>query len=240
MFGIWPRRRTNLIDHWYVLLPDFQASTTEFYRSVEEELVKKLVPDMELSKVEFPEGNVLSARRIYLRMRRERLVFDVCSAPFGTAWFFSCRFAEIPLLLRVWELVAILGTGFGVFWIYAGVFGFLWGSIVFGISAISILYLLSSIVPMGLYSLDAKLIKVPVLGALYEIFVRRNTFYREDTRLMYCDLVNRIVRQKVADFAGVEDVSKVEFKSDPFPGYTGHRRLLWEQLMSLWPGLPKN
>ena len=33
----------------------------------------------------------------------------VCSAPFGTAWFFSCRIAAVPFVLRIWELLVIIG-----------------------------------------------------------------------------------------------------------------------------------
>ena len=45
-------------------------------------------PIWKFREIEFAEGGILSGKRQYLRLRRERLVFDICSAPFGTSWFF--------------------------------------------------------------------------------------------------------------------------------------------------------
>jgi hypothetical protein len=80
----------------------------EFYAAVERELKDREVPGLEIFYVDFAEGGLLSAKREYLRMTRERLVFDICAAPFGTAYFFSCRFAEIPAVIQLWQLLVVL------------------------------------------------------------------------------------------------------------------------------------
>jgi hypothetical protein len=240
MFGIWKSRKVDVIDHWYALLPDFQSSTSEFYQSIEDELRKRKIPDLEISRVEFYEGGPLSARRQYLRMRRERLVFDVCSASFGDSWFFSCRYAEIPFTLRIWEILIMLALLTYIHGVYVVVFGLVWGSTVFGVSVIAALFLLNGVQAMGFYSLDARLLKIPVLGAFYEVFLRRNTYYREDTRLMYCDLVDNIVRAKVKEIAGVQDVSKVVFKKNDRPPQTGFFGLLREAAQDTWRVLTKS
>ena len=114
----------------------------------------------------------------------------------------------------------------GIFLLYVAVFGMVWGIAVASLSVISVLYLLNNIVAMGLYDLDAVLMKIPVIGGFYEALLRPNTYYREDTRLMYCDLVNRIVRSKVEEFAGEQDVTNVDFLSDPVPLGTGLSQLV--------------
>lgn len=60
------------------------------------ELTAQQVPGLKIKKVEFSEGGLFSAKRQYLRMTRDDLVFDVCAAPFGVNYFFSCRFASVP------------------------------------------------------------------------------------------------------------------------------------------------
>ncbi|HTQ95417.1 MAG TPA: hypothetical protein VMH89_01350, partial [Candidatus Acidoferrum sp.] len=80
------------------------------YRSVEDELKARKVPGLRISRVEYHEGGLLSDKRTYLRLARERFAFDVCAAPFGRAYFFSLRFVEVPRLLlpRILALIAIV------------------------------------------------------------------------------------------------------------------------------------
>ena len=217
MFGLGLDSKAIVLKHWYVLMPEYQASTGEFYEAVEKSLTDQEVPGLETSRILFPEGGFLSAHREYLRMRRERLVFDVCSTAFGTSWFFSCRYAFIPLRLRLWEILAIPAILFLLWLLHFAVFGLFWGSIVCGVSVVGFLYLLNILLMMGLFDLDAMVMKVPVLGPFYEIFIRRDTYYREDTRLMYCDLVDQIVKSKVVEFSGAKDLSEVPIKEDPSP-----------------------
>src|SRR6267142_224183 len=116
-------KKADVLDHWYSLVPGFTAATEDFYEAVEKELKERQIPSLQMRRVEFSEGGLISGRREYLRMTRERLVFDICAAPFGTAYFFSCRFAEIPSVIKLWQL-AVLATALlvvvGVVWKFAG------------------------------------------------------------------------------------------------------------------------
>ena len=58
-------------------------------------------------------------------MTRELLVFDVCAAPFGTAYFYSCRFAELPSQIKLWQLAVLLIGLVGSFALFAWVASFL-------------------------------------------------------------------------------------------------------------------
>src|SRR5665213_2401469 len=113
MFNFFKSRRADVMEHWYALIPGFTTSTKDFYAAVEKELKDREVPGVEIFYVDFAEGGLLSAKREYLRMTRERLVFDICAAPFGKAYFFSCRFAEIPAVIHLWQLLVLLAA-FGI------------------------------------------------------------------------------------------------------------------------------
>src|SRR5882724_1705190 len=99
MFGF-KSKQADVLEHWYIPVPNFTTSPQEFYTAIERELKEQQVPGLEICRVEFSEGSILSEKRTYLRMVRERLVFDVCASPFGTNYFYSCRFAEIPAVVK--------------------------------------------------------------------------------------------------------------------------------------------
>ena len=218
MFGFFKSRKADVLSHWYALIPGFSASTKEFYEAVEKELKDRKVPGLEISRIEFSEGGLLSDKREYLRMTRERLVFDICAAPFGTAYFFSCRFAEIPAVVKLWQLLvlfAVFGTclllSFAVMLkIFGGgtiiIFPLFWITLL-----IAIIYVLRNAVAMGLKDLDATLIKLPIIGAIYEAWFRKETYYREDTRLMYLDTVNAVVKAKVEETTGEKGIKLIQF-----------------------------
>src|ERR1051325_2972869 len=162
MFGFFKSKKADVLSHWYSLIPRFNASTHEFYQAIEAELKERKVPGLEISRVEFSEGGLLSDKREYLRMTRERLVFDICAAPFGTAYFFSCRFAEIPAVIKFWQLLVLfigwcicLSISLNVcIKIFGGSTIFVWP--LGWIAAITLLiYTLPNAVSMGLRDLDA-------------------------------------------------------------------------------------
>ncbi len=211
MFGIWHRKRLKEGSHWQVMVPDFETSTDAFYQLLRASIEKRRLPDVEVSEKEFSEGGILSARRRYLRLRRDRLVFDVCSAPFGTSWFFSCRAGEIPMRLRWWESASIVAAGLGVLAAHVAVLGPAWGCGIFVLNLASFLFLLNNLVATELYGLDAALTRVPVLGAFYETYFRGDSYHRDDTRRMCYASVDRLVRDAVEATTGVRPENSAEF-----------------------------
>lgn len=210
MFGQ-PPRKAEVIRHWYALVPGFTTPALEFYADIEKSLHERQVPGLEISRVEFAEGGLLSDKRQYLRMTRERLVFDVCAAPFGTSFFFSCRFAEIPAAIQFWQILLLVVTfyiGLALVWNFVGIWK---GTVLLLIFCALAVFLLRNAVAMGLRDLDASLVKSAWLGPIYERFFRKETYYREDTRLMYCDLVDQVVKDRVEEVTGAEGVNLVRF-----------------------------
>ncbi len=217
MFGFF-KKSADVIDHWYVLVPGFNSSTKEFYEAVEKELKERQVPGLDIAYIDFAEGGVLSQKREYLRMTRERLVFDICAAPFGKAYFFSCRFAVIPAVIQIWQLLVVLAAFcicvfvslvvsikvFGVLTPFVWPFGWI-------VLIALVIYTLRNALAMGLKDLDATLIKSSIVGPIYENWFRKETYYRHDTRLMYCYTVNAVVKAKVEETTGAKGIKLVRY-----------------------------
>lgn len=200
MIGFFKRKKADVLSHGYAAVPDFSISTKEFYAAVEKELQARKVPGLELTRIDYAEGGLLSAKREYLRMIRETLVFDICAAPFGTAFFFSWRFSEIPIPIRLWQiliLLLLLAFIFGALWTQFGIF---YGTSIFFATLLLFATIARNSVALGLADLDATLIKTPVIGPIYMRFLRKETYYREDTRLMYIETVSSVVRQIIDEF----------------------------------------
>jgi hypothetical protein len=205
MFGF-NSKKAEVLSHWYTPVPNFSLSTREFYAAIEREVSEQRVPGLQMSRQEFSEGGPLSAQREYLRMIRERLVFDICAAPFGTNYFFSCRFAEMPAVVSIWQLM-VLALGaliacYVSFVIAAKLFG-VYAAVFWPIGCITalllVIYTLRNAVAMGLKDLDAALIRTPVIGSVYEAWFRRDSYYRQDTRLMYLTVVEGVVKKLVEE-----------------------------------------
>jgi hypothetical protein len=213
-FGLWRRKKPELLeDPKGLILEDFSTSAEAFYAAIEAELVARQVPDLTITRELFAEGGILSSKREYLRMRRERLVFDICAAPFGTSYFFSTRFAEIPVVLYVWQLLLVLILLAGIGALYWLLMGPAWGVILFVLNVVAWFVLLRNLDTLRLFRLDDFLMQVPVFGIVYEVFFRRETYYRIDTRTMYVELVKKIVARQVDACTGGQGIQLVDIDS---------------------------
>ncbi len=221
MFGLWKKRKPEEIrPPTYALIDGFQTSSDQFYQSIESELETRQVPGLELQRLDYHEGGLLSAKREYLRMRRERLTFDLCSAPFGTSWFFSYRFCEIPAPLPLWQLLLVLILCGSLALGYVALFGPIWGGIVVGMTILGFGLVLRNSLTLGFDDFDAWLLTVPVFGRIYEALFRKETFFRQDTRFMYAEMLERLIQDKIREVTGEDGIEKIEFieaKADVHP-----------------------
>jgi hypothetical protein len=196
MFGF-KAKPADVLSHWYSPVAGFTASTQDFYTAVESALKEQQVPGLEISRVEFSERGLLSGKRTYLRMTRERLVFDICAAPFGTNYFYSIRYAQLPVQVSLFAIILLFIAAIVLFSGAVRFFGFFLAcflgvpALVFGI------YALRNLVSLGLSDLDATLLKLQMFGPVYERFFHKDTYYREDTKLMYQTVVEGIVKKLV-------------------------------------------
>lgn len=201
----------TVLKHWYALIPDFKTSAQAFYSDIESELEQRNVPDLEMGRVEFSQGGILSGKREYLRMKRERLVFDICSAPFGTAHFFSCRFIELPSVITLNQILGIVFSLCVIFGVAQQSLGMRNAGYVTGGFVAFFILMMQGAAAMKQQNIDAQLIKSPLLGPIYERFFRRETYFREDTRLMYMDTVNEVAKEKIEEVLGSKGLKLVRF-----------------------------
>jgi len=107
-----PEKVATVISHWFHLTEGLRCSSQPFYQAVEGALQRRMPPGIEVSRITYREGGILSSRREYLRVRRKDLIFDICAAPFGPAGFFvSWWLGERRPAL--WSLIPFLGPMLG-------------------------------------------------------------------------------------------------------------------------------
>jgi hypothetical protein len=212
MFGIWRHRKPVVIDHQATYLENFAISPDALYKAIETEIAERKLPDIEVSRILFREAGLLSADREYLRVRRERFAYLVCAAPWGTSFFFSTRFTEIPCTLRWWEVIVTLVVIAGLFVGYWQLLGLAWGIAIFLLNVIAVVVICRDAVAMGWKRIDDLMLRLPVFGVLYEAYIRPGTLYRDDTGGLFKNLVQTIVHRQIAAFTAPSGVELLEFK----------------------------
>lgn len=198
-----PRKPKSVLSHWHHLEEEFQTSAIAFYEAVEAAVKAREAPDLEFSRVLWKEGGVLSASREYLRVKRGRVAFDVCAAPYGRGYFFSWWMAEIPGDPMVY-LGALLALGVGLviggailFSVLDGCGAIFMAALLFFIGLPIAFFLAGKMIQEGSFPgvSEEQVLMIPVLGWLYELFFQPSTYYRLDTALMFQETVRRAVNE---------------------------------------------
>lgn len=200
------RKKAEVLSHWYAVIDAASFSTEDFYREIERELAARKVPGLDMTHVEFHEGGLLSDRRLYLRMLRESLVFDVCAAPFGRAYFFSLRFAEILPEVKAWQVALCLLALGSLGGAAVQALGLGYGLGLAGLVLAALVVLLRNVIALRLPDLDTALVRSPVIGPIYLRYLRKETYYRHDTRLLYHEIVSEVVKRKVEEVTAAKGV----------------------------------
>lgn len=81
-----------ILSNWHHSFDNLQLSSADFYKNMEKAIEIQELPNVKLSLENLSESGILSAKRMYLRITRKGLVFDICAAPFGKNFFFSYWF----------------------------------------------------------------------------------------------------------------------------------------------------
>lgn len=82
------REPQELLCRWHHMFPGLDLKPTDFYGGLQRLIEERGFPEVHISRVEFGERGIMSAKRLYLRIARGNLLFDVCAAPFGSTDFF--------------------------------------------------------------------------------------------------------------------------------------------------------
>lgn len=200
---------TEVFEHWYSLVPSQSFSSKDFYDHIDAAIEAQKVPSLDGSRVDLSEGGALSAKREYLRFKRERLTFDICAAPVGVNYFFSYRFYVEPAVVKAWEILLSLFIFCALFYLSIRFVGLIIGPFFLFMGCGYLVWLMRNAIGMGLRDADATLLNLPVIGPIYERYFRKDTYYRQDVRIAYCSIVSGIVRQEVARITGEKGVKLV-------------------------------
>src|SRR4029079_17702372 len=74
----------KVLSSWHHTFENFNFSPQEFYNLVKPAIEKRGIPQVSISYQDLTEGGFFSARRVYLRVRKDEHYFDICAAPYGT------------------------------------------------------------------------------------------------------------------------------------------------------------
>ena len=191
-------QKADIFTHWVALVPGIHFSAQDFYAKVENEVRARLWPGVEFLRVLHTEAGLFSHKREYLRVLRQRQVFDLCAASFGKDYFFTLREAEMKAPLTLTTLIIFLVALFVTFTFCLSTFGLILGPICFGLLLAFGVLLLWNVLRMGLTRLDGLLMRTPVIGPIYETWFRRSTtYFQHDTRVVFLKLMDELVKAHV-------------------------------------------
>jgi hypothetical protein len=203
VFGF-ENKKGDILGHWIAFHDNFSFSPQEFFDTLQRELDARKIPGMEISHQEFAEGGLLSDKRIYLRMFRERLALYTCAAPFGLGYFFSCRTVYVPALVRLWHILAALGFFGIVGGLLVNPLGITFAAIAMVALMFALFAVLGNASASGMSDLDTLLLKIPVVATFYEDWFRADTYYRSDTRLIYLQRIPEIIKEIAEDITAAK------------------------------------
>lgn len=199
--------------HWSTLVEGIQASPMDFYRSVEEAIDRRQIPDTSRSRVQWHEGSALSAKREYLRVNRGALNFDIGAAPFGSGFFFSWWLIGPThglkyLVLLVLIVLLVLAATFKIFDVSLGL-------LLAAVLVPGILLLLGDAIHKGRLGSEESALAMPLVGLLYERIFSPNTYYKLDTESMFQTAVHGAVMEAldgITTAKGVRPLTELERK----------------------------
>ena len=103
------RKVTRIISHWYKLIEGMQESPQNVYSQLDQAITKRELPKVKLSRVKHRESGLFSPKRVYFRVRRKELIFDICAAPYAKGFFISWWLGECPAIIWILLYIPILG-----------------------------------------------------------------------------------------------------------------------------------
>lgn len=200
LYGLIRAAKTSsifVISNWSKLIENLEASPKDFYTAVEQAIAKRQVPAIDKSRVDWKEGGLFTSFREYLRISREKNVFDICGAPYGTSFFVSWWHSELrpsalgPTLI----MIAIVFFSYDA---VAGYFGFLGGFFITLIGFILIFLFVGILVNHSAGENWVRYVLViPVVGWMIERFFLPPTYYRMDSAAMFEASIHQSVQEVI-------------------------------------------
>ena len=108
--------------------------------------------------------------------------------------------------MRLWHVAAVLAGFALIYVILAQQLGMMFALIALAALVVAIVEVFRNAVGMGLTNLDHALMKIPVIGPIYERYFRKETYHRQDTRLVYLKMVPDIVKNLAEEISGAKGI----------------------------------
>jgi hypothetical protein len=199
-------RSIEVKSHWQTIVENFNTSTLDFYKTVEEAVAKRQLPDVTFARTDMKEGGLLSAKREYLLVKRGNLTFAICSAPYGTGQFFSWWLLETLPRFALLYALAFLAVLPIIFISMIGAMGIIKGFVWFIILGGAALWVVGYSDVFDTAELDATLLAIPYFGSVYQKLFRPATFYAADTTAMFQESVRQAVKEAMNDVCTAKGV----------------------------------
>ena len=193
-------RHVTPISYWCNLWDDCAYSPTDFYALVRKYMESRHVPDLLYEDISLHEGTVFSPRRLYLQMRRERLMAEICASPFGSGFFISSRLYDRTRHAFYWDYF-FATCALCALTVPALRNGIIVAIVVLGIYVTTLWSLMRLAQSRSFAWLDDKLCIIPWFGPIYETWFHPMTNYRQDLTNMYREAFNRSVKEAVGEFS---------------------------------------
>jgi hypothetical protein len=229
-------RKARQKDYKKRLVENFNYSPKEFYVLLAKALEIRKVPGLSAGLVKLYESVPGSSKRLYMSVDRERFVYYICAAPFGTGFFFSWRLVDERQpggWLHFLAVVAGLG-GLSLFWsrLFISPIVSLLSSL--GYDALSILQITIFIPPTffllqflflwslmrcasipGYERLAIVIEKTPLVGRVFERFFRPDTYYRHDSEEMFKQAFDNAVNEAIDSITTPQGARKRDIPDAP-------------------------
>jgi len=192
-------RKAEVYSHWGTMTPEMHFSTQEFYYKLEAAIRGREWPGVQLFRIVYTEAGALSHKREYLRVIRQRQLFDICASTFGRDYFFSIREAEIPSTVTLGMFLVMSLLVLSLTWAFVQALGLMLGSLVTLFVLLFGVWILFNMLKMGLTRLDSALMQIPAFGTVYEAWFRKETYFQQDSRLIFLQSVTQLVKERVEE-----------------------------------------
>lgn len=204
------------IADWSDLIDDFDFSPLEFYQRIVAELEKRQVPDLLIGTTLLRESTPFSPKRLYLQLRRERFVFEIGAAQFGSSWAVSWRLFDRRRGAKFADFLAVAIFVLPVLMGLTLVFNMPIVALIVG-TGIALLWSIMRWAARGNKAyLDELIGRIPFVGRIYESIFHPETFFRLDQREMYRLAVQRSVKKVLTDL-GAQKGNRSLAELDPKP-----------------------
>lgn len=185
-----------VISHWDTLVENFEVSPVWYYDTLRQAIESRKVPGLSMSDVEYKQGGIQTANRVYLRILRSHTAFDVCCAPYGTGVFFSWWLVETPLAFRWFYTLAIL-FALDLYMVMALTQS--WKTffilVLFGLPIGA--WVLLSVLKDAVQDFEDTMVQIPIFGWAYRKLFAPVTYYKIDTALMFQQAVHNAVVEAI-------------------------------------------